>query len=79
MKEAKFNNYEQFIEHVHSYKSVKNQKNFKYFSFEKVGSKIHANRWFLIQHNETNQLMIKYYSTVPKHKVISYANVRHEV
>lgn len=75
MKEPKFKSHEDFILHIQSYRPVTNPHNFDRFSMEKVGKKLHPNRWLLVQDVETLQLKIKYYTHTPKHKVISYANV----
>ena len=82
MKEKHFKSYEEFVDHyLNSHASqFKNNKNFTYFKFEPIvdSNKLHLNRWLLVQDDKGN-LKIKFYSTIPKHKVVAYANVRKEV
>ena len=72
-KEPKFRNEDEFIEHILSYKPIRNQKNFSHFVFESVGEKLHLNRWLLVQ-DDKNNLIIKYYTYEPLSKVIAYAD-----
>lgn len=77
-KEPKFRSEDEFIEHILSYKPIRNQKNFSHFVFESVGEKLHLNRWLLVQDCK-GELKIKFYNYVPKAKVIAYANHRRVV
>ena len=72
-KEPKFHTEEEFIDHVTTYKPIRNTKNFKFFTFNKIGKKLHLNRWLLVQ-DDKNNLMIKYYTYEPLSKVIAYAD-----
>ena len=74
-KEPKFHSEEEFIEHILTYKPIRNTKNFKFFSLETLGKKIDLNRWLLVQDVETGVLSIRYYSYLPTSNVIAYANV----
>lgn len=74
-KEPKFQTEEEFIDHILTYKPIRNTNNFKFFSLEKLGKKIDLNRWLLVQDVETNILSIRYYSYLPTSNVIAYANV----
>ena len=74
-KEPKFHNEEEFIDHVTTYKPIRNTNNFKFFSLEKLGKKLNLNRWLLVQDVETGVLSIRYYSYLPTSNVIAYANV----
>lgn len=74
-KEPKFHTEEEFINHILTYKPIRNTKNFKFFSLEKLGKKLNLNRWLLVQDVETNILSIRYYSYQPTSNVIAYANV----
>ena len=72
-KEPKFRNEEEFIEHISTYKPIKNHKNLKFFTLNKIGKKLHLNRWLLVQ-DDKNNLIIKYYTYFPMSKVIAYAD-----
>ena len=74
-KEPKFHTEEEFIDHILTYKPIRNTKNFKFFSLEKLGKNINLNRWLLVQDVETGVLSIRYYSYQPTSNVIAYANV----
>ena len=74
-KEPKFHNEEEFINHILTYKPIRNTNNFKFFSLEKLGKKLNLNRWLLVQDVETGVLSIRYYSYLPTSNVIAYANV----
>ena len=74
-KEPKFQTEEEFIDHILTYKPIRNTKNFKFFSLEKLGKNINLNRWLLVQDVETGVLSIRYYSYQPTSNVIAYANV----
>ena len=74
-KEPKFHTEEEFIDHILTYKPIRNTKNFKFFRLETLGKKINLNRWLLVQDVETNILSIRYYSYEPTSNVIAYANV----
>ena len=74
-KEPKFHTEEEFIDHVLTYKPIRNTNNFKFFSLEKLGKKLNLNRWLLVQDVETGVLSIRYYSYLPTSNVIAYANV----
>ena len=74
-KEPKFHAEEEFIEHILTYKPIRNTKNFKFFSLETLGKKIDLNRWLLVQDVETGVLSIRYYSYLPTSNVIAYTNV----
>ena len=76
-KEPKFHTEEEFIDHILTYKPIRNAKNFKWFSLSTIKSKkkIDINRWLLVQDVETGVLSIKYYSYLPTSNVIAYANV----
>ena len=73
MKEPKFRGHEEFEEYLTTYKPIKNHKNFKFFTLNKIGKKLHLNRWLLVQ-DDKNNLMIKYYTYEPLSKVIAYAD-----
>ena len=73
-KEPKFHNEEEFIDHILTYKPIRNTNNFKFFSLEKLGKKINLNRWLLVQDVETGVLSIRYYSYPPTSNVIAYAD-----
>ena len=74
-KEPKFHTEEEFIDHILTYKPIRNTNNFKFFSLEKLGKKLNLNRWLLVQDVETGVLSIRYYSYKPTSNVIAYANV----
>ena len=74
-KEPKFHSKEEFIDHILTYKPIRNTNNFKFFSLEKLGKKLNLNRWLLVQDVETMQLSIRFYSYKPTSNVIAYANV----
>ena len=76
-KEPKFHTEEEFIDHVTTYKPIRNQNNFKWFSLSAIKSKkkLDLNRWLLVQDVETGVLSIKYYPYHPTSNVIAYANV----
>ena len=74
-KEPKFHSKEEFIDHIFTYKPIRNTNNFKFFSLEKLGKKLNLNRWLLVQDVETMQLSIRFYSYLPTSNVIEYANV----
>ena len=74
-KEPKFQTEEEFIDHILTYKPIRNTNNFKFFSLEKLGKKLNLNRWLLVQDVETMQLSIRFYSYLPTSNVIEYANV----
>ena len=78
MKEQYFKSKDDFLEYLLDHKKVKNHKNFQHFSFEKVGKKLHLHRYLLLQ-KQSGKLYIKYATTQPSEKVISYANLRTEV
>ena len=81
MKERHFKTYDEFVDrYLNSHAAqFKNNKNFAYFTFENYnGEKLHLNRWLLVQ-DDRGHLKVKFYSTMPKHKVVAYANVRKEV
>ena len=74
-KEPKFHTEEEFIDHILTYKPIRNTNNFKFFSLGKLGNKLNLNRWLLVQDVETMQLSIRFYSYKPTSNVIAYANV----
>ena len=78
MKEPYFKSKDDFLDYLHDHNKIKNSKNFQYFSFEKVGKKLHLGRYLLLQ-KEDGRLHVKYLTTQPTDKVIAYANVRKEV
>ena len=78
MKEQYFKSYDNFLEYLLDHHKIKNSKNFQYFSFEKVGKKLHLGRYLLLQ-KEDDKLHVKYLTTQPTDKVIAYANVRKDV
>ena len=74
-KEPKFHTEEEFIDHIMTYKPVRNTKNFKWFSLKKIKGEPHINRWLMVQDVLTGELSIKYFTYKSTSKVVAYADV----
>ena len=78
MKEKYFKDYDEFWDYLLDHNCIHNVKNFSRFSLEPISrNKVHLGRYFLLQ-KENGELYIKYKTTLPKNKIIAYANVIHK-